>query len=95
MKHTNGPWIVIAGTKKILARVPQDEGWLSESNVEVCEAITDADAQLIAAAPRLLLCLQALADRCAKISPDQKSMGFRQDVEDAFDAIAEAEGRKP
>jgi hypothetical protein len=55
--------------------------------------LTDETAALIAAAPKLLIELKKLTEAVAKLPPDQKPMSLAIQANEAFAAIAEAEGK--
>lgn len=90
MPHTRGPWgvmnryahVVAVGGGEVIADIRNGGGGYDYT--------AEANARLIAAAPELLAALKAVADELEGYLPDDRNS---EALEDAYDAIAKAEGR--
>lgn len=89
-QHTPGPWTVneIGGTDARTQFLGPD----GALNFEVWDAITDADAHLIAAAPDLLAALESAFVAFGKAGGNTLSGPFRREWEECRSAIAKARG---
>ena len=99
-KHTLGPWKIDDATDMPLAVIKDDEngmgvceiGLQHQPNKNDASPEQFANARLIAAAPRLLAELKALADQFDSWVEHGDAAVEQPDTRDAWAAILEAEG---
>jgi hypothetical protein len=98
-KHTPGPWLAIGNTictdrKDEIAEIIRYGAWYGGNTpYGAANPIGDANAQLIAAAPDLLLALEAIACEADQDMPAEfRTDSFRGALDAAFDAINKARG---
>lgn len=83
-KHTPGPWVIFKGEIDFDVMPAMRPGNICES------VVSEGDAYLIAAAPRMLAALKAVIDG----DEDDYDI-LTPDWQEAVDAVRQAEGRLP
>ena len=100
-KHTPGPWVVLKHpritTEWWIGTADKDSLGLSRETVALLPShkINEANASLIAAAPRLYKALLNLLEFASEYGPSQRASmeDWSGPLNDGYQAIAEAEGR--
>ena len=99
VKHTPGPWVLLGNRictdkENEIAQIIRYGAWFGgETPYGLENPIGDANAQLIAAAPDLLLALEAIACEADQDMPAEfRTDSFKSALDAAFDAINNARG---